>query len=418
MSAPAAPLQLRLCMFLNYCAYAIQLNSVGIAVLQTQRSFGVSLVEASTLAFYKGLGILSGALIAGSFLKRIGYKRAMLIALAASALVLVAVPVFVSFTAVKAVFLVTGLSYGLMKVALYSTIGLISPGKKEHASLLSFVESFYKIGSLLTFIVFAAFTNNNDPHSTSWSYAYTLLAGLMAVAFVLLVSTPLDESSVREDSAKPLYLPFLEMARLAITPVAVTLAFLVFAAIVTEHGFINWLPTFNTKVMGLVPTLGIQLAGLYAIFAIIGRVGVGFVLKRVAWFPVLVACIAGAAGVLVLGLLAARGVVLSAVADWREVPLAVWLLPLTGLFVGPIWPVMHSAALTTLPAARHNTLASLSVVFSSTSGAVGTPLLGVVFHHYGGLVALAALLVPLAILAMGIVVLRRVKQAMPAASPA
>ena len=409
MSAPA-PLQLRLCMFLNYCAYAIQLNSVGIAVLQTQRSFGVSLVEASTLAFYKGLGILGGALIAGSFLKRIGYKRAMLIALGASAAVLVAVPLFVSFTAVKVVFLVTGLSYGLMKVALYSTVGLISPGKKEHASLLSFVESFYKIGSLLTFVMFAAFTNNEDPHSTSWSYAYSVLAVLMLAAFFLLYPTPLDESSVREDPAKPLYLPILEMVRLAITPVAITLGFLVFACIVTEHGFINWLPTFNHKVMGLVPSLGIQLAGLYAVCAIIGRVSVGFVLRRVAWFPVLVACLAGATVVLIVGLLAVRSVPLAAIADWREAPLAVFLLPVTGLFIGPIWPVMHSAALTSLPVARHNTLASLSVVFSSTSGAIGTPLLGVVFQHYGGVAALAALLGPLAIMAVGVVALRRVKQ--------
>src|SRR5688572_19592212 len=98
-----APLQLKLCMFLNYCAYAIQLNSVGIAVLQTQRSFGVTVVQASALAFYKGLGILIGALVAGSFLKRIGYKRAMLIALGASAAVLVVVPLFVSFAAVFAV---------------------------------------------------------------------------------------------------------------------------------------------------------------------------------------------------------------------------------------------------------------------------------------------------------------------------
>ncbi|HEY8994213.1 MAG TPA: MFS transporter, partial [Lacunisphaera sp.] len=180
-----APLQLKLCMFLNYCAYAIQLNSVGIAVLQTQRSFGVTVVQASTLAAYKGVGILLGALVAGSFLKRIGYKRAMLIALGASAAVLVAVPLFVSFPSVKIVFLVTGLCYGLMKVALYSTVGLIAPGKQEHASLLSFVESFYKIGSLLTFVVFAAFTNNEDPHSTSWSHAYSLLAGLMLVAFLL-----------------------------------------------------------------------------------------------------------------------------------------------------------------------------------------------------------------------------------------
>ena len=405
-----APLQLKLCMFLNYCAYAIQLNSVGIAVLQTQRSFGVTLVQASTLAFYKGLGILLGALVAGSFLKRIGYKRAMLIALGASAAVLIAVPLFVSFPAVKIVFLVTGICYGLMKVALYSTIGLISPGKKEHASLLSFVESFYKIGSLLTFVVFAAFTDNGDPLSTSWSYAYSLLAGLMLVAFFLLYPTPLDESSVREDPAKPLYLPILELGRLAITPVAITLGFLVFACIVTEHGFINWLPTFNNKVMGLVPSLGIQLAGLYAIFAIIGRLGVGFVLRRVAWFPVLIFCIVGATVVLLAGLAAGQSDPIAVVAHWRKASLAVFLLPLTGLFVGPIWPVMHSAALTSLPVTRHNTLASLSVVFSSTSGAIGTPLLGVVFQLYGGLAALAALLIPLLILAVGVVVLRRVKQ--------
>jgi MFS transporter, FHS family, glucose/mannose:H+ symporter len=404
----SAPVQLRLCMFLNYCAYAIQLNSVGIAVLQTQRSFGVSVVEASTLAFYKGLGILGGALIAGSFLKRIGYKRAMLVALAASSVVLVAVPVFVSFTAVKIVFLVTGLSYGLMKVALYSTIGLISPGKKEHASLLSFVESFYKIGSLLTFVVFAAFTHDEDPHSTSWSHAYSLLAGLMILAFLLLRFTPLDESSVRDDPARPLYLPILEMARLALAPLALTLGFLVFACIVTEHGFINWLPTFNHQVMHLVPSFGIQLAGLYAIWAIVGRLSVGFVLRRVAWFPVLVTCIAGAAVVLVAGLLVSPSTPVSAISHWRDAPLAVFLLPLTGLFIGPIFPVMHSAALTSLPVTRHNTLASLSVVFSSTSGAIGTPLLGIVFHHYGGLAALTTLLLPLAIMAAGVVALRRV----------
>lgn len=408
MSRPV-PLQLRLCMFLNYCAYAIQLNSVGIAVLQVQRSFGVSVVEASTLALYKGGGILAGALIAGTFLKRIGYKRAMLAALAASALALVAVPLFVSFTTVKLVFLVTGVSYGLMKVALYSTIGLLAPDKRAHASLLSFVESFYKIGSLLTFVVFAAFTDNTDPHSTSWSFAYSLLAALMAVAFALLLPTPLDESSVREEPGRPLYLPLLEMLRLAAMPVAITLGFLVFACIVTEHGFINWLPTFNAKVMGLVPSLGIQLAGLYAVFAIIGRVSVGFVLRRFAWVPVLAGCVVGATIVLILGLAAAGAATITIDAsDWRHVPAAVWLLPLTGLFVGPVWPLIHSAALTSLPVSRHNTLASLSVVFSSTSGAIGTPLLGLVFARFGGIAALGALLVPLALMAAGGVALRRI----------
>jgi hypothetical protein len=56
---------------------------------------------------------------------------------------------------------------------------------------------------------------------------------------------------------------------------------------------------------------------------------------------------------------------------------------------------------------RHNTLASLSVVFSSISGAVGTPLLGLLFQLYGGLWAFASLLIAIIILTIGSAALRR-----------
>ncbi len=401
-------------MFLNYCAYALQLSSVGIAVLQVQRCFGVSVVAASALAVYKGAGILVGALGAGAFVKRIGYRRAMLIALAASATVLAVLPAVVSFAAVKVAFLVTGMSYGLMKVALYSTVGLIAPTRKEHASLLTHVEACYKIGGLLTFVVFAAFTDNARPESTSWVNAYLVLAVLMAAAFALLFTTKLDESGVREDTAKPILLPFVEMLRLAVTPMVITLGFLVISCVVTEQGFMNWLPSFYTAVTHLAPTLGIQLAGLNAGWLIAGRLCTGFVLRRVGWYPVLVGCVLGTAAILILSLMLKSEPSDATIADWREAPLTAWLLPTTGFFIGPIFPIIHSAALMSLPVARHSTLASLSVVFSSSAGAIGTALLGVVFQSYGGVAALYTLLVPLAVLLAGFQVMRRVTQAAPA----
>jgi Na+/melibiose symporter-like transporter len=99
------------------------------------------------------------------------------------------VPLVVSFDMMKVVFLVTGMCYGLIKVAMYSTIGLVSPDRKAHASLLSFVEAFYKVGSLLTFVVFAAFTDDTHPESTSWANAYYVLAALMLTALGLLLAT-------------------------------------------------------------------------------------------------------------------------------------------------------------------------------------------------------------------------------------
>ena len=407
-------LQLRLCMFLNYCAYSIQLSSVGIAVLQVQRSFGISLVTASTLALYKGLGIFLGAVVLGSFVKRIGYRNAMLIALGTSSVVLGLVPIVVSFAMMKVVFLVTGMCYGLIKVAMYSTIGLVSPDRKAHASLLSFVEAFYKVGSLLTFVVFAAFTDDIHPESTSWASAYYVLSALMLAALGLLLATRIDERAAQDAAAKPLWQPFVEMARLAATPIALTLALLVVATVVTEHGFMNWLPTFNTKVLNLTTSLSIQLAGFYATCSVIGRIGVGFIARGVHWFPLLTGCVVGAATVLIVALLLKGEMPAEPVTDWRKAPLTVLLLPIAGLFVAPIFPLMHSAALTSLPVARHGTLASISVLCSSIAGAFGTPLIGLVFQHYGGVAALCSLLVPIAVLLAGINLMRRTTRAQPA----
>lgn len=401
--------RLRLCMYVNYCAYAIQLNSVGIAVLQSQRSFGVSLVAASTLAMFKGAGILCGALLAGAFLGKLGHKRAMQIALAGSALALVVVPLQKSFSAVQFVFLATGLCYGLMKVALYATVGLVAPDRRQHASVLSFVEASYKIGSFMAFFLFAAFTNDADPKSTSWTLGYAVLAGVMAFAFILLLRARIDESRAHGRETRSPFEGLREMAQLAVTPIALTLACLVFAAISVEHAFINLLPTFNSRVVGLAPSLSMQIAAIYASCAIVGRLGVGFLLRRVSWLPVTTACLIGATVLLIVGLAFTQSPVEPGAASWRDVPPGALLLPLTGLFIGPLWPMIHSAALTLLPVERHGTLASLSVVFSSTSGAIATPLLGMVFAWYGGVVAFACLLVPIVMLALGAVGLRRIR---------
>jgi FHS family glucose/mannose:H+ symporter-like MFS transporter len=404
-------------MFLNYCVYSIQLSSVGIAVLQVQRSFGVSVADAATLAFYKGLGIFLGAVVVGSFVKRIGYRRSMLMALGGSTAVLAAVPAIVSFTMMKVVFLVTGTCYGLIKVAMYSTIGLISPDRKAHASLLSFVEACYKVGSLMTFLVFGAFTDNLHPESTSWANAYLALAALTLTAFILLATSSLDESAVREPERGHFLKPVIDMVLLARTPLALALGVLVVDIVVTEHGFMNWLPTFNSKVFNLTPSLGIQLAGIYAVWAVIGRTGIGFLVRRVDWFRALVVCVVGAGAVLSLTLLFRSTPPTEAITRWTDAPLTVLVLPFAGLFVAPVFPVIHSAALTSLPVERHSTLASLSVFCSSIAGAFGTPVLGIVFQHYGGVVTLYSLLIPISALLLGIVVMRQITQSQKTAQP-
>src|SRR4029079_5670393 len=98
------------------------------------------------------------------------------------------------FAMTKLLFAVTGASFALIKVSVFATIGLVTANKKDHASFMNFIESFFMIGILTGYFIFSAFVDNTNPASTSWLRVYYLLAGISAVAFVLLLSAPLDES--------------------------------------------------------------------------------------------------------------------------------------------------------------------------------------------------------------------------------
>ena len=73
---------IKLSLYLNYFVFAILLNSVGIVILKSISSYGVDEVQASVLEAYKDLPIAIVSFFVASFLPRIGYKKAMLSALA------------------------------------------------------------------------------------------------------------------------------------------------------------------------------------------------------------------------------------------------------------------------------------------------------------------------------------------------
>ena len=107
-------------------------------------------------------------------------------------------PVIGGFAMTKVLFAVTGVSFALIKVSVYATIGLVTYNKKDHASFMNFIESFFMIGILAGYFIFGAFVDNTNPASTSWFNVYYLLAGISALAFILLLTASLDESSVKE----------------------------------------------------------------------------------------------------------------------------------------------------------------------------------------------------------------------------
>jgi FHS family glucose/mannose:H+ symporter-like MFS transporter len=118
-------------LFLNYFVFAILLNSVGTVILQVQNNYGVSESSASILEAFKDLSIAAVSFLIASYITRIGYKNSMLIALGLVTAACLLMPSLSSFWMTKVLFAAVGTSFALIKVSVYSTIGIITKDRRS-----------------------------------------------------------------------------------------------------------------------------------------------------------------------------------------------------------------------------------------------------------------------------------------------
>ena len=140
---------IKLSLYINYFVFAILLNSVGIVILKAQNVYGIDEVQASTLEMFKDMPIAIVSFLVAAFLPRIGYKKAMLIGLALVTVACISMYFGNSFWSAKLLFAVVGASFALIKVSVYSVIGLVTDNEKQHNSLMSSVEGVFMFGIAL-----------------------------------------------------------------------------------------------------------------------------------------------------------------------------------------------------------------------------------------------------------------------------
>ncbi len=401
--------KIKLSLFLNYFVFAILLNSVGTVILQVQSNYGVSESAASVLEAFKDLSIAIVSFLIASYIIRIGYKKTMLIALGLITLVCFLMPTWNSFVMTKFLFAAIGTSFALIKVSVYATIGIVTDNKKDHASFMNFIESFFMVGILTGYFIFSSFVSDDNPQSTEWFNVYYLLGGISLVAILLLLSTTLDESTVIKSEPKPFLLEFLEMMRLAIKPLVLIFVISAFIYVLIEQSIMSWLPTFNSKVLDLPTTLSIQMASILAASTAIGRFTAGVVLRKIHWFNVLVICLL-AASILILVAIPLAKVQHGPVTGWSTAPLGAFVFPFIGLFLAPIYPAINSVILSTLPKAQHGPMSGLIVIFSALGGTTGSIITGNIFESFGGETAFYFSLVPIGILIVTLFIFNHIQK--------
>ncbi len=393
----------KLSLYINYFVFAILLNSVGIVILKSQNVYGVDELQASTLELFKDMPIALVSFLIASFLPRIGYKRAMLAALGLVTFACIYMYYGNSFNSAKVLFACVGASFALIKVSVYSVIGLVTANEKEHNSLMSSIEGVFMFGIALAYFLFPAFNNEDIPGS--WLRVYWLLAALSILSFLFLYYAKFDRdyeipgANLKED--------LMEMFKLFVKVLVLVFVFSAFLFVMIEQGIMTWLPTFNDRVLNLPENISIMMASILAIALGIGRLAAGQLVKKYSWITVLSACIIAAMAMFIFVLPKTVEASVGAINSISDIPLIAYAFPLVGLFIAPIYPLLNSVVLSALPQKLHSSMTGLIVIFSALGGSLGSRIIGYLFKTVGASSAFYYILIPLGILLACIYILKK-----------
>ena len=390
---------------LTYALLGVMMNSVGVVILQSIRHFDATKPMGSTLEACKDLTVVAASFLVATRVPLFGFRRALTAMMVLMALTCFLVSFAGSFVMMQAMFVAIGFSFAIAKVATYAMIGLLARDSGDHASITGIIEGVFMVGILAGIWLFGWFIALDDT-STGWLRIYWVLGAAFAVMSLVWIATPIDERAAAAPAGAE-SAHWGEMARLAVLPASVAVLAGLFFYVLVEQSVGTWLPTFNNEVLHLPPAMSVQLASIFVGASAVGRLASGVVLRRVAWLPALLGCLACVAALVLLSLPLAHGGSPNGAVDWFHAPAAAYLFPLLGLFLAPIYPTLCSVALSALPRHRHAAMMGLIVIFSALGGTIGSFITGMLFQHLPGTLAFYFTLVPLGLIALILPIIRR-----------
>ena len=396
-------LGIKLSLFINYFVFAILLNSVGIVILKSQNNYGVDEVQASILEAFKDLPIAIVSFLVASFLPRIGYKKAMLIGLGIVSAACIYMYYGNSFDSAKILFAAVGVSFALIKVSVYSMIGLVTSGEKEHNSFMSSIEGVFMIGIALAYFLFPAFNTEGQPDS--WLNVYWLLAGLSILSFLFLLFTKFEKEA--EIPGANILDDFKQMFGLMTRLLIVIFVISAFLFVMIEQGIMTWLPSFNDKVLHLPENVSIMMASILAIGLAVGRLLAGVITRKINWIWVLSICTVFAMMLVIFVLPRTLDLNVGEINSLKDIPLIGFAFPIVGLFIAPIYPLLNSVVLSALPKKLHSPMTGLIVVFSALGGTLGSRVIGWLFKNQGPENAFYYTLIPMGLLLISYFILKK-----------
>ncbi len=353
---------IKLLTFLMFTMFAMTTDSVGKIIDEVMKQYKLTNVAAGALHYGSMTAIALAGIFLGFLADRLGRKKTIVLGL-----VLFAVNSFLfvvgnDFWYFVGLLVVSGTAIGIFKTGALALIGDISTSTSEHTRTMNTLEGFFGVGAIIGPAIVATLLAKGF----AWKWLYVIAGGICSVLILmaLLVKYPATVKSVDE----PINLQ--RTMRMMKNPYALGFSTGIFLYVAAECAVYVWMPSLLEGYKGPYPFMAVYALSIFFILRAAGRFLGGWALRLFSWTSLMVlfslaifACFAGSVA--------------------GGLSYAIWLLPLSGLFMSMVYPTLNSKGISCFPKAEHGAVSGVILFFTCTAAALGPLAMGAVSDAFG-----------------------------------
>lgn len=350
---------------LTFLIFSMVLNCMGIVILQLSEA-KITYDKLGFLESFKDLPIAFISLFAVNFISKTGTKKSLILALTIVGICSLILPFVEVFWFYKVWFAIIGACFAIGKICVFGIIRNNISDEKSLAKTMNSVEASFMIGIFVVNIGFGWVISSQ--FSEFWKFGFLSISVLSAITIFLFSKLPVSEpENMKNENI------FKEVAGIA-NPLLIIFLAVVFSIVFVEQSFNSWLPSFYKNHLKVNSFFALQASSFLALFSYIGRTVTANVIQRFSLQKYYILCLSS----IVIVLLIIIGIQFSGMDDSK---ILLFLFPVIGLFLSPLYPVINSKMIATIDKSKANVFTSLIVIFSSLGSSVSSIIMSVLFGN-------------------------------------
>ena len=344
------PLLIKALTCMMFFTFAMTTDAVGSVIPTLLEEFNLSLRAASAFHYVPMIAIAAGALGLGFLADRAGRKATIVLGLAiygVSSLLFAFGDRFGYFVVLLGA---AGVGVSVFKIGALALIGDFSRSTREHTTFMNTVEGFFAVGA----IVGPALVATLLADGLSWKYLYVIAAGICVLLLATASIARYPPMNAASDGAATLAQTLRKMR----DGYALGFSSLIMLYVAVEVAIYVWMPTYLQNYAGPTPWLAAYALTIFFVLRAVGRFVGAWLLGKLSWSAVLAAFSAAILACFVGSL-------------YGGPDYAVYLLPLSGLFMSVIYPTLNSKGISCFPRSEHGAVAGVILFFTAFAAAAG-----------------------------------------------